>query len=79
MSNFDDRAVPIDVLGSNQSLIRCRWTGQFSPCRGCGRSIAFAKTKNDKWIPIDSIGKDSEPATPHWKTCTKAKDFRGKQ
>lgn len=41
-----------------------------APCKGCKAWIYWVKTKNGKNMPVDEDG------TPHWATCTKAKDFK---
>lgn len=43
-------------------------------CRGCGADIEFWLTPKGKHIPLDAGTME-----PHWATCPKADDFRGKR
>jgi hypothetical protein len=47
------------------------YTDNPSKCRGCGQEIHWAKTINDKFIPIDPDFK-----TSHFATCPQANKFK---
>jgi hypothetical protein len=45
-----------------------------SPCKGCGETIEWWITPNNKSMPMD-VTTDGK-VTSHWATCKKAEDFR---
>jgi len=40
------------------------------PCKACGKTIHFVKTKNGKMMPVEWDG------TPHWGNCTDPGGFK---
>jgi hypothetical protein len=44
--------------------------GKPANCSGCNAEILWAKTKNDKWMPLNQDG------SVHWESCPKSKDFK---
>ncbi len=57
-----------------------------STCKGCGREIEWIRTEAGKQMPVDPgpvmvvlrDGRVVRGYIPHWVTCEKAEQFRGK-
>lgn len=54
------------------SVVLVDW-GAEAKCRSCGRQIWWAKTKNDKNMPINACGAEFES---HFASCPAANKFR---
>lgn len=59
-------------------------------CKGCGQEIKWVEMATGKKMPLDAkpvqmvqvkegIGQVIPVYMPHWATCSKAKDFKGKE
>lgn len=60
-----------------------RETEHLCPCRACGASIVFLRTKARKLIPVNAntVNRDDDDFDPrrhtaHFATCPKAAEFR---
>jgi hypothetical protein len=45
-------------------------------CRGCGDSIEWWITPNQKKIPMNPMSRGDDPAVAHWASCTEQDSFR---
>lgn len=45
-------------------------------CRGCGDALDWYITPNGKKMPMNHMDKGTDPAVPHWTTCTERDSFR---
>ena len=63
---------------TNNGTMKCHTDTPYmkrAVCRGCGKQIYWAKTENNKNIPLSIVGDDF---LPHFADCPKANDFRKK-
>jgi hypothetical protein len=58
-----------EQLARNEAMLKIIALG-WRPCRGCGKTIYFTKTRNGK------VGVWNVDATSHFATCPAASDFR---
>lgn len=61
-----------------KALQAAGWTFQFSrQCRLCNRSLEFWRTKEKKFMPLESITVEGKwLLASHWATCPRADRFR---